>query len=148
MANEIIPNLWLGNIIDSKNDEFIKDMDIIINCSKDIPFQNPNKKNIRIFVEDNLEKVEIINLYRHLDKITKYMHTNLINGKKILVHCYAGKQRSASIVVAYLMRVCNIPLTHAIELLKSKRIIVFNPLCNFEGALKLFEENLKNKEIQ
>ena len=38
MASEIIPNLWLGNILDSRNKTFMKDIDVVINCSKNIPF--------------------------------------------------------------------------------------------------------------
>ena len=43
-ANEILSNLWLGDIRDSKNIEFINSMDIIINCTKNLPFINKKKK--------------------------------------------------------------------------------------------------------
>ncbi len=143
-ANEIIPNLWLGNIKDSANKEFIDKMDIIVNCTKDIPFFNNTKKCIRIPVEDNLEKVEIANLYKFLDKITTFIHTQLRQGKKVFVHCFAGKQRSASVITAYLMKYTGLSQTQVIELIKTKRTIVFEPLCNFDSALKVFEMDLKN----
>ena len=34
MACEIITNLWLGNIIDSRNIEFLNMIDVVINCTK------------------------------------------------------------------------------------------------------------------
>ena len=37
-ACEIITDLWLGNIRDSRNAEFINKVDVVINCSKKIPF--------------------------------------------------------------------------------------------------------------
>ena len=145
-ANEIITNLWLGNIRDSRNLEFINSVDIVINCSKKIPFLNNKKKCIRIPVDDNLEKEEIMNMYRYYPKITEIMHSYLIKNKIVFIHCYAGKQRSASIVVAYIMRYLGINLKNAIRLLESKRGIVFTPLVNFENALLLFESDVLNKK--
>ena len=146
-ANEIIPNLWLGNIKDSQDTIFIKSIDIIINCTKDLPFQDDTKPCIRISIEDNLEAIEIANLYKYLDKVTSYIHKHLKSGNKILVHCFAGKQRSASIVCAYLMRYCGLSLSNTTQLLQTKRIIVFTPLCNFESALKIFESKILNGDI-
>ena len=39
-ATEIIPNLWIGNILNSKNKEFLSNIDIVINCSKNIIFSS------------------------------------------------------------------------------------------------------------
>lgn len=137
-ANEILPGLWLGNARDSQNPSFLKMIDVIINCTKDLPFVDDSKHCVRVSVDDNLEKAEIVALYKYLDKVTQFIHENLKEGKSILVHCMAGKQRSASVVTAYLSRFCHFSLSDAIELLRSKRIIVFTPLCNFEAALRLF----------
>jgi protein-tyrosine phosphatase len=141
-ATEIIPNLWIGNILNSSNKEFISKIDIVINCSKNIAFSSNKTKNLRVPIDDNLEKKEIVALYKYLDPITKFIHKNLLSGKKILVHCYAGKQRSASVICAYLIRYLKISYKEVSELMKSKRMIVFTPLPNFDGALKLFEKSL------
>ena len=141
-ACEIITDLWLGNIRDSRNAEFINNVDVIINCSKKIPFLNNKKKCIRIPVDDNLEKTEIMNMYRFFPKITDIIHSYLTKNKIVFIHCYAGKQRSASIVVAYLMKYLRITLKNSIKLLESKRAIVFKPLVNFENALLLFQTDV------
>lgn len=146
MANEIITNLWLGNIIDSRNIEFLNNIDIVINCSKNIPFNNEKNTQVRIKVDDNLEKQEIVNMYRYLDKITEFIHKSLIASKRIFVHCYAGKQRSATVICAYIMKYLGFSYEEATELIQKKRMIIFTPLPNFDGALKLFEINInKNK---
>ena len=142
-ANEILSGLWLGNILDSKNKEFISSLNVVINCSKDIPFLSKNTKNIRIPIDDNLEEKEIKNLSNFLPKITKYIHSCLNNNKNILVHCYAGKQRSASVIVAYLIRYLNISLEKAILLVKTKRNIIFTPCINFKSALLKFENEFR-----
>ena len=140
-ANEILSGLWLGNILDSRNQEFINLMDIIINCSKDIPFISKETKNIRIPVDDNLEAKEIVNMYKFLPKITEYIHSSLKKNKTILVHCHAGKQRSASVIVSYLVRYLNISLDKAISLVKTKRNIIFKPCTNFRSTLIKFERD-------
>tara|TARA_B110000967_G_C18541645_1_gene390925 strand:- start:63 stop:506 length:444 start_codon:yes stop_codon:yes gene_type:complete len=142
-ANEILSGLWLGNIIDSQTEEFINNMDIVINCSKDIPFYTKTTKNIRIPIHDNLEQSEIRNLLKFLPKITTFIHTSLLNNKNILIHCHAGKQRSASVIVAYLMKYLKITLEKAIILVKSKRNIIFTPCINFKAALINFEKSIK-----
>ena len=144
-ANEILSGLWLGNILDSRNKEFINLMDIVINCSKDIPFISEETKNIRIPVDDNLKAMEIVNMYKFLPKITEYIHSSLNKNKIILVHCHAGKQRSASVIVSYLIRYLNISLDKAISLVKTKRNIIFKPCINFRGALIKFEKKYKGQ---
>ena len=141
-ACEILTNLWLGNIRDSRNIEFINSIDVVVNCSKKIPFLNKNKKCIRIPVDDNLEKIEIENMYKYFPKITEIIHNYLQNNKIVFVHCYAGKQRSASIVIAYIMRYLHINYKNSLKLLESKRSIVFTPLVNFENALVLYESDI------
>lgn len=143
MATQILNGLWLGNIIDSKNLEFLEEIDIIINASTDIPFVSNKTKNIRVSVKDNLEKEQIIKLYTYLDNITEFIYNSLMDNKKIFVHCYAGKQRSATIVCAYIMKYLNLSYKSTTELMKSKRVVVFTPLPNFDDALRLFEDKLK-----
>lgn len=143
MATQILNGLWLGNIIDSKNLEFLEEIDIIINASTDIPFVSNKTKNIRVSVKDNLEKEQIIKLYTYLDNITEFIYNSLMDNKKIFVHCYAGKQRSATIVCAYIMKYLNLSYKSSTELMKSKRVVVFTPLPNFDDALRLFEDKLK-----
>ena len=147
-ANEILTNLWLGDIKDSKHIEFINNIDVIINCTKNLPFINKSKKCLRINVEDNLKKIEIINLYKYLDSITKVIDNYLRNNLKIFVHCYAGKQRSATVICAYLIKYLKLPLKDAKQLIISKRKHVFTPLTNFIGALELFEQNNLSKYDQ
>ena len=144
-ANEIFTNLWLGDIRDSRNSEFINSIDVVINCTKNLPFINNSKKSIRVSVEDNLEKEEIASLYKYLEPITKFIHVQLINNKKVFVHCYAGKQRSASVVCAYLMKFMELSYKESTELIKSKRYHIFTPLPNFDAALRIWEKNITKK---
>jgi len=141
---EILPNLWLGNIRCAKNKVFFdtNTIDIVINCSKDIPFYSNYTKNIRISINDDLTSKEINRFYFYLSKACDLINENLLNNKNILVHCYAGKQRSAGIIAAYLMKYADMNYNNAIQSIKSKRLIAFSPSVNFEIALKKFEKAL------
>ena len=49
----------------------------------------------------------------------------------------------ATIVCAYIMKYLNLSYKSSTELMKSKRVVVFTPLPNFDDALRLFEDKLK-----
>lgn len=142
MACEIIPNLWLGNVLDSRNAIFMRNIDVVVNCSKNIPFYSKTAKNVRIKVDDDLQKEEIINMYKYLDNATQLIHNCLLNNKTVFVHCYAGKQRSATVICGYIMRYMNLSYKETTELVRTKRFIIFTPLPNFDEALKHYDIKL------
>lgn len=142
-ATELTPNLWIGNANDLLVKEFIETFDVIVNCTKNIPFPEYKCKTVRVFVDDNLDPAELDNLYKYLDKVTEYIHVHLLNGRRVFVHCYAGKQRSASVIVAYYIRYFRMSLEDASIALQSKRQIVFEPLCNFRPILERFAAKYK-----
>lgn len=143
---EILPNLWLGSIIIAKNNEFFQDhdIDIVINCSTDIPFYSNYTKNIRVKVNDNEEESEINKMTQYLNVMSDFICKNLQLHKKILVHCYAGKQRSATIIAAYLMKYASMKLDDAIASIKSKRPNAFSPKANFQQSLDEYAELLRS----
>ena len=145
-ACEIISNLWLGDIRSARSQLFFDENNIkvVLNCSKDIPFYSNYTENIRISVHDNLEKEEIDRLYKYFPKAVELINNKLLESKGILVHCYAGKQRSATVIAAYLMKYGNLSRKDAIQTIQSKRLISFTPLVNFDKALKLYENDLVN----
>lgn len=122
-ANLIIPHIWLGNIYAAHDYDFIiqNNIDIIINCTADYPFishdnlKSSNVDNIlidnlsnrkisliRIPVYDSLLEKDIILMEQYFKIIIPYICHAYTNKKNILIHCYAGKQRSAIVVAAFL----------------------------------------------
>jgi len=55
----------------------------------------------------------------------RFIKEALSNGGKVLVHCYAGVSRSATIVIAYLMQEHNLGYYEAMTFVKRKRPEVF-----------------------
>lgn len=135
-------NIYLGNYNDSMNNDFINDFNLIINCSKDLPFNsniNNNIKKIRISINDDLSKQSNIDLYNYLNYITNVIHQYNNNNKKIFIYCYAGKQRSPSVIAAYLIKYYNFSTYEAINFIKQKKNNTFKPKVNFYNSLNNFQ---------
>ncbi|AKR14225.1 protein tyrosine phosphatase 2 [Dasychira pudibunda nucleopolyhedrovirus] len=55
-----------------------------------------------------------------------YMVRRIGEGKRVLVHCYAGASRSAALAVYYLMRSRQMPYQDALNAVQSKRRVAIN----------------------
>lgn len=64
----------------------------------------------------------------------------ICNGERVLVHCQAGRSRSASVIAAYLIKRCGITVDDAINFLKSRRYCVQD---KFVKRLREYEKALK-----
>jgi len=110
-VDQIIPRLWLGNYKAALNNNFISQnkIDLIINCTPNIPFiHNLNNKykdleTFRIPVYDSLLEKDIILMEQYFKIIIPLLlRKYTIEKKNILIHCHAGKQRSAILTAALL----------------------------------------------
>ena len=141
-ADLILPGLWLGNGKASMDEDFLKknDITVVFNCTKDLPFHSTIKRRYRVPVDDNLQAEEIRNLelwsYEIIFKLTTEHNLN-----NVLVHCYAGMQRSAAVVAMYLIAHNRMKIDEAISFLKDKRTIVFLPFPNFYDAIAGFQKS-------
>lgn len=137
-VNEIIPNLWLGNENSSQNIDFLRSANIslIINATKHIP--NTYEKNIdyyRVPVNDpgpiNYADQEDNNIMSsHIHIVLELIRENLLAGKTVLVHCHAGRIRSATIVLLYLVKYVYTGEKKT-RLRKSLRLLLSNRPCVF-----------------
>lgn len=65
------------------------------------------------------------------------------SGRAVLVHCQAGVSRSATVIIAYLMKHTLMTMTDAYKYVKSRRPVV-SPNLNFMGQLLEFERDLNS----
>lgn len=115
-CHEIIPNLFLGDLLkalESKNS-----FDIIINLSG-YDYNLFNDVKIYNYTIDDNPFEDIIKIINETNEIIK---TELENNKKILVHCYAGRSRSVSVIMGYLIKYHGMSYNDAEQLIKSKRL--------------------------
>jgi protein-tyrosine phosphatase len=147
IANRIINGLFLGDIIAGNNLQYLVENDItlVINLS-DIVYidtqRELSKHNIRfinISVRDHPDDAEL--LLSHMPELVNIIHTHIEDGKNVLVNCYAGRQRSATLVACYLTKhfhKTNNPILDSIDLIQSNRPIAFTPKTNFYNVIQQF----------
>jgi hypothetical protein len=153
-SNQITTNIWLGNFIESANEDFIKknNIKVIINCSKDLPFyfsQMEVPYRYRIPVNDDRQENSLKDMYLYLPSIIDKIKKHIDNNHNIYIHCHAGMQRSACVVCAYIMASHNMNFEDTYTYLKARRPIVFTPNINFKKSLESYYNNhLHVKNIQ
>ena len=141
--DEILPNLYLGSIkalgtYECKSLNYYMVVDLIKNT---ILLDN-SMSNVEIYINlpvhdspdecDNL--LEMIKDTCVLEK----MHLALQQNKPVLVHCFAGMQRSCALVACYLIKYYDMIPFEAIQYIKSKRPIAFFGKVNFMELLLSF----------
>jgi len=148
--DEIIDGLWLSNGFISDKMILEHKIECLVNCSKDIPFINIEKipykiRLFRISVDNKINISELNNMIIAYHKIIPVIEECIHEHKNILIYCDCGNQRSASVVVAYMMKTFNITCGKAIENIRLKRMDVFLPKNNFKSALDKFEDDIKKQ---
>jgi hypothetical protein len=145
--DEIIPNLFIGNFRSLK---YASKFDFIVNCSNDIPFPKSYTNCLRISINDDpMDCDKMLIIMKRLDILEKIR--NFVKNKQpVLVHCYAGIQRSCAVVACYLMKYYNVNPMTAISQIQLKRPYAFDGGVNFQDALYSFyvenKDNNYNKE--
>jgi protein-tyrosine phosphatase len=148
----IIHNLILSSIseIQSNNNiDLMKNTELHINAAEEIQKFNSSIKNEVVSINLNWydSPVQDINKNCILFHLIKMIDTYISCGKQVLVNCFAGVSRSATIVVAYFMYKNKWGVQDAISFVRSKRWWI-NPnygficqLYNLQDKLHYLDEN-------
>lgn len=139
-ADTIIPNLYLGDKNAATDLELVSKLELTHILSVDmIPLPQvvsstfPNIALMHISVVDMCHE----DLLCHFESAYKFIKEGVTRGA-ILVHCYHGVSRSATLVLAYLMRNRKWPLSEALSHVKGHRPCIC-PNDGFMDQLRLFE---------
>jgi protein-tyrosine phosphatase len=151
---KIISKLYLGNYQAAKDPVFFKEKKIraVLNCTKDIPNHFACKKDIeymRIPVDDSLRETDFKKMYEFFPVIVEFIHKHVVLQKQnILVHCYAGRQRSAISVAAYLVAKMGMTPADACKYIMDKRkeAFHFGLSLNFEDSLNKYYKDLQKSK--
>jgi protein-tyrosine phosphatase len=94
-------------------------------------------------VDDNLQDDQIRNLELWSWEFTYKISHEMKLGKKVLVHCAAGMQRSAACVAMFLVSQFRCTTDEAIAYTKSRRPIAFYGNANFYRSIRGFENSFR-----
>lgn len=140
---EIVPGLYLGNAYNASNYLTLEHYNIkhIINISSELPNAFPNYFNyLQIPIKDDNQN----HIYEFIPEIIEFLdRIDISPNNSVLIHCYMGSSRSASVVLLYLIHRFKFSFEHALQLIKAKRPIV-NINKNFlEDIQAYFDEDLQ-----
>jgi len=158
-AHEILPGLWLGNMEASQDATFIKKNNIkaILNATHDLVNKFQSNKNIEygnIKVDDSLKEKDFKIMEKSLPYAAAFIHKNKdLENKAVLVHCFAGVQRSAACVASYLMTYhpeIAPTFSKAVKFVHSRRPEAFHNMesVNFDQALKAYRKTLTQPKLK
>lgn len=147
--HHILDNIYIGDCYSIQDNFFINQKKVlVINATKEVPFnRNLKSVNFRIPINDDLRTKSINMLYQVLDMFADIIKKYKDEGYVILVHCMAGRQRSCSIVAAYLMKYYNKDLDTTIKIIKKRRAFAFFGNVNFFPALYKYERDLEFNKV-
>lgn len=135
-ASRIFDDLFLGSEWNASNLEELERNGIghILNVTREIDNFFPDQfdyLNIRVYDDEATE------LLKHWDRTFKYIRRAVEDGSKVLVHCKMGVSRSASVVIAYAMKVRHWDLPQALKHVKDRRACV-KPNASFMQQLEIY----------
>ncbi|TRY54137.1 hypothetical protein DNTS_034822 [Danionella cerebrum] len=140
----VLPFLHLGNERDAQDLDLLRQRGIgfILNVTTQLPLYH---QQLGIFSYRRLPASDSSrqNLRMYFEEAFEFIEEAHQSGHGILVHCQAGVSRSATIVIAYLMKRTWMSMTDAYKFVKSRRPII-SPNLSFMGQLLEFEEDLNN----
>ena len=146
-STKIIDRLYLGNSCNARNyyDMREDNIGLIVNSSPCI--SNYFMKEFE-YLNIDVKDISGANILLHLDdtvyKMAEYISDNPT--KNILVHCFMGSSRSATIIIAYLIKHHNYSLNDAMVYVKEKRMVV-NLNKDFYTQLETFETEHKCRSM-
>ncbi|EGC38446.1 hypothetical protein DICPUDRAFT_96910 [Dictyostelium purpureum] len=144
-ASEIIENfLYLGGQSNAEIRKQIKNLKIthIVNMASELEDSYPH---IYKYYRADLDDTPRADIHQHFVPIINFINLAKQDGGRVLVHCAMGISRSASAVIAYLIKENQMSYQNAFVYVKSKRSFI-NPNFGFVSQLKDFEFFLKNEK--
>ncbi|EFC46612.1 dual specificity phosphatase [Naegleria gruberi] len=150
LPSSILPQeLYLGSFAHARNFKIFEELNIgcVINCAREIPnhFQDGNIKYLKMELNDDTH----FDLMPYFEKMIEFVSQFRENhsDKSILFHCASGCSRSASMVIAYLMKSKEWDCKTAYEYVKEHRNKI-KPNEGFVECLLKFEKILyPNKDV-
>lgn len=138
--DEILPGLFLGAIEDSQLIDSLRKNDIKYILSIH-DFAEPGDINEITYKCIKIDDSQNADISQYFQECIEFIHNARINSQNILVHCFSGKSRSATICIAYIMFNIRLNFLDAFNCVRTRRRMVF-PNFGFQKQLKDFEENI------
>ena len=118
----IIDNLYLGSAFNAASYYKLKEVykiDVIINATREISNYYPDDF---VYKNYNLSDINEDSITDYLENAYQFIETN--KDKQILIHCFMGASRSASLMSYYIMKKYGYTMKETIDFITERRKIV------------------------
>ncbi len=139
-VNRITDNIYIGNISSAFNRDELKKLGITHIISAILGVDSPFPNDFT-YMNVHIRDVTREPISQHLDKCVEFIEQVVNDNQRILIHCMAGKSRSVSIVIAYLIKQ-GMTLTDAYDYVKFYRRVA-NPNQGFVKQLEIYENKTR-----
>lgn len=140
----IVENLILSSISEIRNNIFaVNKTSLNINAAEEVEIDIKIHKMIQFNLNWYDSPIQSINEDGILFNLVKMIDMHIKNGKQVVINCFAGISRSATIVVAYLMYKNKLSVQDAIAFVRTKRPFI-NPNYGFVCQLYQLQDSLHN----
>ncbi|KII87502.1 hypothetical protein PLICRDRAFT_55458 [Plicaturopsis crispa FD-325 SS-3] len=139
-ASLIVPRLYLSDLFTARNEEQLATLGIthVVSVLEYKPTFPASIHMLHVPIADRSD----VDILSHLDKTTRFIVEALADpASKVLVHCFQGISRSATVVCAYLVASTDMLAPETIAFCQAKRGIVC-PNLGFRHQLDAYEKQL------
>lgn len=135
-ANEIIPGVYLGNINSVYDFKRLKDLRITHIISVLSGFTPPYPEDFNYLVINALDSVNT-DIQESFSKSNEFIDDAFGNCGNVLIHCMAGRSRSATILSAFMIKTFGSTVETTLSLIKKERSII-DPNEYFKEQLRIY----------
>lgn len=138
--DRVTDNLFIGSLRSAQEQRVYDELKIghVLTCGTGMSiYLSENMDQLQLALADTVEE----KLSGHLQKGIEYISNAVKKDERVLVHCFAGLSRSASMVCAYLMKENMWTFEKSLEVVRKGRPNA-HPNAGFQHQLKLFEAEL------
>lgn len=102
-----------------------------------------SRRGVMVKVNDDMTPNSMQILDQCIDQVVASMRAEMVKGSPVIVHCHAGRQRSAAVIAAYIMTYEGLDLEATIAYMRARKPDVFLPNVNFMTVLQRVERDLQ-----
>lgn len=145
-ADEIMPGIFLGSINSSYDLNVLKSKGITHIISAILGYDPAFPEDFKYLIVNALDS-ENNNISDVFESCNDFINDALFeNNGKVLIHCMAGRSRSATILAAYIIETYGMDVDNVLSLLRNKRKIV-EPNSSFLKQLNGYYTNKYNNVV-
>eukprot|EP01017_Pseudomicrothorax_dubius_P022141 TRINITY_DN2386_c0_g2_i3.p1 TRINITY_DN2386_c0_g2~~TRINITY_DN2386_c0_g2_i3.p1 ORF type:complete len:160 (-),score=12.09 TRINITY_DN2386_c0_g2_i3:45-524(-) len=144
-ASDTVGGLYLGNYASATDYDILTTLNIkaVYSVISDITVSYKGLMSEIDHVIVDIHDHPAADLKKHFADAIEFIEKHRSAGSNVLVHCLAGVSRSATIVLAYIMKTMNLPYEKAFEHVSSRRPVI-GPNAGFVRQLREFESSLQS----